>query len=287
MASEISFSVLPSKFNEENYLRIKSGYSQISINPRAWSKIIKTSKAVTEMLNQPQQPKDTIILSLNLTEYLAMAVQSMNGVNYVVFHRGDTLVKLNSDQWLQMVESFPNLDAVTVNNSAMAEEMEVEKLEGETTLYTVPGLSQGFLSRDSLSLYCFENALTCIDVIETPFTVKEEPQEIFKCLKAYMIAQKIQEYNEITCQGCNYRRPSQLEHACNEIDWEIKVEDYYAIASKYGEKRLPKVWQGVKAELNINKALTSYFTSEEEVIANIKEAPQATQYDYLFKALFE
>ena len=227
MAKEISFSVLQSKFNDENYLRIKSGYDQVCINVRAWTKVMKTSNAVREMIKLPQQPKDTVMLSVPLTEYLLLSVQSMNGVNYAIFHRGETAVKLNSDQWIHMIESFPNLDTATISDAAMLVEMKPEKLEGETTVYSVAGVAQGFLSRDSLSLYCFENALACIDVIENPITVKDPPCDVFKWVRAYMTAQKIREYNEITCQGCNYRRPSQLEHACREKNWEKQVIYFY------------------------------------------------------------
>lgn len=34
--SSLSFTVLPSKFNNENYLKIKDGYNQICVNEKAW-----------------------------------------------------------------------------------------------------------------------------------------------------------------------------------------------------------------------------------------------------------
>lgn len=288
MASEISFKVLKSQFCDENYLRIKAGYSMMCINPRAWMKVIKTADAVTEMLKQPQKPKDASMLSIQVTEFLSLSAQSISGVNYAVFHRGDTFVKLNLGQWLHMIQSFPNLNEITVQDSAMIEVMDATPLDGEIKLYSTKGLGHWFLTRDSLWLYCFDNAIVVGDELEKPFTVEKEPRDIFKALKAYMISQKIEEYNEVFCQECPLRRPSQARHSCTEKNWATQIDDYQPMATKYADKRVSTIWNDLRRELNIkNKALLSYFVSEEEISVDLLVNNMSLDFEYLFKSLLE
>ena len=50
IASSLTFTVLPSKFNDKNYLKFNSGYNKICVNEKALKNLSENSDAVYQAL---------------------------------------------------------------------------------------------------------------------------------------------------------------------------------------------------------------------------------------------
>ena len=200
-----------SKFDGGKYLIIKKGSRFICLPTKAINILRESISQISDAV------KNGLPFSVKLSDTIDVEVTLFKGTAYVVFNKGTFYINAAFEEWRIIEESIPDSSYprfcrfVYTPKDARVEIFQVIR-DGAfpKSVYTEEGAKS---SASSLPGVC---------TVVKKTVIAPDESSMVQNAKAYLMRNKLKHLLKEDCYGCQYDRPSQIEHSCLE-----SLDKYY------------------------------------------------------------
>ena len=264
-----------SKFDGGKYLRIKKGSRFICLPMKAINILIENISQISEAV------KNGLPYSVKLSDAIDVEVTLFKGIAYVVFKKGTFYINAAFEEWRIVEESIPDSFFPRVCGFVYTpKDARVEIFQ----IICDGAFPKSFYTEEGAKSYASSLPGVCTVVKKT--VTAPDGNSMVHNAKAYLMRNKLKNLLKEVCYGCQYDRPSQIEHSCLE-SLEDSVDKYYG-KFEIGSDELKDFLNKVMDKLQMSSFrgfILDHKPDEGKVLAALKEDNMPEIWTELFNEI--